>query len=553
MDESGLSDQLYRSIRSGNSYLPRNVRGQFMDWYIDNAKAFSKEAIDNTTETARRLRDEEEDSNPHFREIMIAYIGLITNTASSGKNDLAQNKFDFRNLQVLAAKSVDGWTKEEFYRLFKKFSEEDVEIIQEAVLNKQFLWPEKAQALFVDWARDKKDCVSNELFETESFNDTSKIFGDDGPVRSDEQKDISDSSVWMISGIKVIEVDDLLPPGEQEDMGLPGLSRKPSGEESQMRVQPRIEWLVKALQENGFAESDIKIYAERKIEGRNPKVNPYIVVEAKDSDRHFQVAVCQTVGHATFIIRTPFDPTDTSNVVKVSDLRNRNDVYAIRCYRADQWTNGVIHYASMPMEKLGHQLKTKIGWGDKKDALLDSLLDFYTEFGQLPMASDGEIVRHGSEDNSLIERTTWKRAAVALNLGAIPGLEGRKNFREALESAYGPIELAARRKMRVVRNAEEAAPPPPSPPIIVDARAIFHDAAKGIESERMVSPLLAGVSTEELARAFLGKNRDSSGRMLYLRNFWKVLRAVTSFWPLPGWLNFVMVGWCCRLPMPFVF
>lgn len=236
------------------------------------------------------------------------------------------------------------------------------------------------------------------------------------------------------TGLKVVEVDTLLPPGEGEDMGAPGLyDGERDDEGTDLRTQPRIDWIVSALKDKGFEIADMFLYREKKILGTDPDRKPYVVLEALKGDHHFQIAICEIVGNATYIIKNPTD-FSKDTVVTVADLKKDPAVFQTYCYAQDQWLQSTLNYAFTPLEELKEQLKTRIGWGDKKDAVENSFGLFYLETGQTPFTTDKSIIEYGP----LAGKATWKRLYNALRRGdgAIPGLQHIKTFAQLRDHIF---------------------------------------------------------------------------------------------------------------------
>ncbi len=232
--------------------------------------------------------------------------------------------------------------------------------------------------------------------------------------------------------LKVVIVDDLLPEGESDDIGVLGLRGREFEEAKAVRTQPRFEWIREALLEDGFSLRDMVHYEGRKFEGIDPRRNPYAVLEICKDDHHFQVAFCDIMGNATYVIKNPVDLENTK--IEIAELKKRDDVFQFSCYNREQLVYNMRHYAYTALDELGRQLKTRIGWGDKKDLLINAICNDYIESGQIWRATDHTIIKLGEQE------TTRKRAYYALYSGTIPGLEHVKNFRGLLEHALGPLD-----------------------------------------------------------------------------------------------------------------
>lgn len=236
-----------------------------------------------------------------------------------------------------------------------------------------------------------------------------------------------------VLGIEIVEVDDLLPDGEGDAEMLPGSRARKTDEESvNKRTQPRLPWVVAALEQDGFEISQMRILKEKDIEGLASKSNPYIVLEAKNAEKSIQIALCPIIGNATYVIRDYID-FQNGAVTTIADLKKNPAVFQFNCYSETQWIRDIRHYAFTPLEKLPVQLKTRISWGDKKSAAEETFGQFYREFNQSPFTGDRSIIGHGP----LAGQTTWNRFYYALQRQAIPGLEHIGNYNDMTEHVLG--------------------------------------------------------------------------------------------------------------------
>jgi hypothetical protein len=234
--------------------------------------------------------------------------------------------------------------------------------------------------------------------------------------------------------LTIIDVETLLPDGEADTMeGLSAKSpRDLSDEDKAVRTQPRIDWILSALKEDGFALGNLKLYRQKHLETHNPDKSNYSVLEVQNDDHHFQIAISEIIGNATFIIRSPID-FQGDNVVTVSDLKHMNTVFQTNCYTEAQWIRDIRKYAYTPLNELPVQIKTRTAWGDKKDTVTESFRLFYRDTRQIPFTYDESIIQHGA----LAGRTTFARIYYALQRGSIIGLEHVRNFRELRDHIFG--------------------------------------------------------------------------------------------------------------------
>jgi hypothetical protein len=270
--------------------------------------------------------------------------------------------------------------------------------------------------------------------------------------------------------LRVVEVDTLLPDGEAEKIEGIAFGERKHGEESVLRTQPRLSWIIDGLRHSGFELSDMVLYTEKKVEGYNPRVSQYKVLEAQKDGHHFQIAVSEVIGNTTLVIKNPIDfGTDDNVVITVADLKKNDSVFQVNCYTQDQWIRNIRHYALTPLEDLSTQLKTKIHWGNRAEDVRQSFGEFYLETQQLPQTRDNEIIQHGP----LAGKTTFQRMYHALKRG-IQGLEHVQNFASLRNDVFGPgCENKARVKM------EPLAGMAPTPQF--DAQKIFKEAVLSIK------------------------------------------------------------------------
>ncbi len=244
--------------------------------------------------------------------------------------------------------------------------------------------------------------------------------------------------------IKVVEVEDLLPEGDAVVEGIKKTeTAAPAESRSAGNEQQRVQWILDGLAEDNFTQDQITIFRDKKANVRTKSGNPYIVIDVKSPDKHFQIAVCETTGNRTYIIRKPID-FKNNETVTISDLKRDDAVFQESCYTREQWLGAIRLASYTPMEELGVQLKIPVAWHDKKDDLLKSLENYFNETGELPDRNSREPIKHGP----LKGTTTWERAYWALRRETISGLESVHSLRAALihhmpEAAYTLEKLGA--------------------------------------------------------------------------------------------------------------
>ena len=285
--------------------------------------------------------------------------------------------------------------------------------------------------------------------------------------------------------LTVIEVDKLLPEGEVPPTQgvLEGIGRAFSDNPPEIRTQPRLDWVISALKDDGFGLGDMILYKEKHVEGFNPEKSQYRVLEVQKDDRHLQIAVSEIVGNATYILRQPRDFAADNAVVTCAELKQDPTVYQTRCYSEAQWLRSIRHYAYTPMEDLSEQLKTKTFWRNLKDSVKESFGEFYLENFQFPARSDPSIVQHGP----LAGKTTWDRMYRALGRGAIDGLSHVKDFESLRDEVFGP-------------GCDQPPPAPKEPPVLsFNAQDVFDQAVRATHASGKLPDL--GAEFERSIRA----------------------------------------------------
>ncbi len=267
--------------------------------------------------------------------------------------------------------------------------------------------------------------------------------------------------------LTVIEVENLLPDGEMDKQESGG-KRRIFGEASAPRNEERYHWVLEALRTDGLRYRDLIVYRDKMLSGVDLRHHPYVIIEAKNEDHHFQIAVCQTVGHATFIIRNPVDLSGDIRVTR-SDLKKRTDVYQISCHNREQYLTNIRHYAYS--NALDEQIKTRTYWARKIEPFLQAFFDHYQKIGSIPPTYDQSIV-----DMSNGERTTFRRMYQALYNGSVRGLENIDS-KELLE-----LELQTNPNLDILLEKHQPAfePEPEDieeiPVKIIDLKEAFTDA-----------------------------------------------------------------------------
>ncbi len=303
------------------------------------------------------------------------------------------------------------------------------------------------------------------------------------------------------SGVKVVEVAGLLPSGETTPTDITHGKRQIANENT-TQPQPRLSWIIDGLKADGFALEHMKIYREKTLQV-DPKRQPYMVLavsgtDAKGKAHDFQIAICALRGNATYIIRKPIDFAG-GKTVTLADLKADDTVFQCNCYTPEQWLRNIRKDAYSPIETLKVQVKSKIGWTDKKDALVKSFRLFVEEIGQLPGRYDNSIIEHGPLKN----RTTWARAHQAVYREVIDGLKGVRSFRALADLVF-----------------EGRAPLVATPVRSLDAVILFNEAVAYMNRNDNQLPAndLGGHSVPDINRAFAAGKVVNIERLLPSEN-----------------------------------
>jgi hypothetical protein len=367
----------------------------------------------------------------------------------SGGSQLAQltarvgGKLSYDRLMVsqkrVYKKAFEGLTRNQLNAFFDGMEKLDlIEQLARPMVGKESLLHISTQQALKSWTKQKSQA------KEQSANET--------------------ASAPAPETINIVEVDNLLPPGELESDDGIGFKRDISGEAAVLRPQTRTEWLLKALEDDGVPKNDITLYRDKKFE-ENAGVPYHNVVDVKKDDNHFQIAVCDYVGFSTYIIRNPKDFTqgDDGPLVTIADLKKDKDTYQISCYSQEQWLRNIRHYTDTPAHELKEQLKTRIHWGNRKAEVEQSFAALYNEMRVVPRRDDDTIFEHGP----LAGKTTVRRLYYALQGEAIHGLQHVRNFHALL----GHVE-----NMGLV---SASAPAP-----VIDARDVFNRAVLHIHQNK---------------------------------------------------------------------
>ncbi len=230
---------------------------------------------------------------------------------------------------------------------------------------------------------------------------------------------IPDPVIHIVDGIQIIEVGrPLVVPGEQDELLAVGSRGRGISVENPHPPQPRRQWLLETLLESGVERDDIVVYTEHAA-GTRTDDYPYEVIEFIKDDINAQVLVCDYVGFATYVLKTPINMW-SNDVIQISELKDNPAAFKVVLFNREQWAANILEIAHTDLEKLTPQINHVMAWRDKKRALEQSMI---VNTGTIPRAVNDPI-QHGE----LAGRTTWSRANSALNRDQIAGLEESKNL-----------------------------------------------------------------------------------------------------------------------------
>lgn len=288
-----------------------------------------------------------------------------------------------------------------------------------------------------------------------------RVFSGHGkPARHEKSGQVSADAVE--TGIKIIDIVNLLPDGKPEPQKSGAEHKRLAPEESaedELRIQLRFEWIEDLLSNKGIKPSDCKLYRNKPIDGPKHIAGKYMVLEVKNADHFFQIAFTEEVGYATLTLRKPVDFENGENTT-IADLREDPTTFRTTCYTPAQFQRSISKYAFTPLTELSAQLKTKIYWSDKAEAVKQTFGEFFLDTFQRPKSYDDSIIEHGP----LAGKTTYRRLYIALNMQSIKGLEHVRNFKKLQEEVFGPDCKVSR--------LEQKAPSSPK----FDAAIVFADA-----------------------------------------------------------------------------
>ncbi|PZP56083.1 MAG: hypothetical protein DI586_04840 [Micavibrio aeruginosavorus] len=309
----------------------------------------------------------------------------------------------------------------------------------------------------------------------------------------------------LLEEINIIHVENLLPEGDGSAHGIKSKRERDYFEDGQAIPQPRLLWMLQALSEDGFTGQDINVYHNKSL-GAGMKDHTYVVVQAKNEQHSFQIAVClkltpdfqdflekrhwekliSEAGHNTYIIRDSIDWE--VDKLEIADLKNRDDVWTAICNNQQQYIARIRRCAYTPLTGEGRllpQLKTTMFWGGPDIAadVLQTLRIHHEMTGLKYTTNDEAVIEHGP----LAEMTTPARLFDALNKGSIQGLEKIRTksalYGEALNDSNIPalqvVDLQAAFRQAVLSMLESETNELPSDPALT--RALANNTVTGRE------------------------------------------------------------------------
>lgn len=228
-------------------------------------------------------------------------------------------------------------------------------------------------------------------------------------------------------GIQIVEVNHpLVVTGEQDH--IQPLEESETGQNhDEPKPQPRRQWLLGYLQENGIQPDDIIVYTEKTRSDRTNNY-PYEIVEFQNKGVHAQIALCNFTRFGTYVVKNPVD-IGPETIVRLSDLKDDPNVFKTILKTREQWLAQIYQFLYTETQNLPAQVKHNLSWRDKKQALEETLMAEIVRTGAMPFSGDNTPMQHGP----LAGRSSWRRASSALHRQHIAGLEGAGNLAELYE------------------------------------------------------------------------------------------------------------------------
>lgn len=261
--------------------------------------------------------------------------------------------------------------------------------------------------------------------------------------------------------------------------------------------EPRIDWLLDALAQNGVdIVSDTIIYKEKITDEEARRRRAYEVLEVINADIQVQIAVCPTKGNATFVLKdTDKYQFDGGKPIEIGTLRDDPHAFIVKCFSADQWTRQIIELAKADKDDLQEQLKHNTYWKPLYCEAVQSFAAYVLETGRLPSTQDRSIISHGP----LANKSTFSRLYGALHSGSIPELReaGVKSFTQLKEhiAEYHPELL--------MKPKADIAPMPEQP----DERISFEKPAEQLQSASKEIGLPTSVIFHAAAQFIMANDR----------------------------------------------
>lgn len=295
--------------------------------------------------------------------------------------------------------------------------------------------PTKLKPKFVEWLRENTKSVNLDISIEEM------------KARSD----INETDLHGAEGIQIVDMPNAMPIGRDE-LG-PRLDRDFSAQAgSGIRVEDRPDWILQALSECEELDHERTTFFRDPF-GQNEKDGEtYNVFDIwlKNGNRT-QIAVNKRVGRATYLWKHTFlDYPEDAGGITTKDLRDDLYVQRYKCVSRDGFIAAIMKDIYADPDDMRPQIKHRVYWHDKKQAVLNSIDAYMTETGASSVPSSG-IIRHGDKTPlwaSLNLRTRWDTLDRALRHQKIIGLEGYSSLQD-LASARG-----------VTHDGQDAVPEP---------------------------------------------------------------------------------------------
>jgi hypothetical protein len=189
----------------------------------------------------------------------------------------------------------------------------------------------------------------------------------------------------------------------------------------------RTGWILRALIASGIDADNITVFQKKDVKDdrRNAAHHPYRLIEVNTGNIHCQIAVTDSIGHVTYVIKQP-KPHSGHPSIRISELCCNDTVWRAPFVTKESGQKEIVRLVHTPIADLEPQINSIRSWAPLKGALIASFVAHVMAEGTPPSAHGTIAVTHGP----LAGATTWRRAYYALYDERINGLAGIRSFQD---------------------------------------------------------------------------------------------------------------------------